>query len=454
MDDGVDCDREAEGVSDEMLEELIQWLRIPSVSSGGGDPQDLVRAAEWARDYIVAAGGEAEIVSTDLNPLVVGELRAADPDAPTVLIYGHYDVQSAEPLDAWTSPPFDPEVRDGRLYARGAADDKGNFFPLLYVACELARAGELPVNIRVLSDGEEEVGGESAGKWLMADERGADCAIVFDGGMLDEATPALTLGVRGMVAVSIDVRTGASNLHSGHFGGSALNATHVLQQMIANVMPGPDGRLRDELRAGLAGPTDEELKSWAQLPNPAEMFEQVGARPIYEGSTESYYEQSWTEASIDVNGIAGGDAVQKRTIIPATASAKLSMRLAPNQRSAEMGPVLEGLLREGVPDGAEVTITWDGGEAASFDPTDPVLALGIQALEEACGAAPALIRSGGSIPVLAAFADRGIPTILSGFVLVDDNLHAPDESYRLESLRLGEAAARALYEKLAGLPRR
>ena len=318
-------------MSDKLLDELIQWLRIPSISSGGGDPQDLVRAAEWARDYILAAGGAAELVSTDLNPLVVGELRAADPDAPTVLIYGHYDVQSADPLDAWTSPPFDPEVRDGRLYVRGAADDKGNFFPLLYVACELARAGELPVNIRILSEGEEEVGGDSVGKWVMADERGADCAIVFDGGMLDEATPALTLGVRGTVAVSIEVRTGRSNLHSGHFGGSALNATHVLQQMIANVMPGSDGRLRDELRVGLAGPTDEELKSWAQLPNPAEMFEQAGARPIHSGSTESYYEQSWTDASIDVNGIAGGDAVQKRTIIPVAASAKVSMRLAPNQ---------------------------------------------------------------------------------------------------------------------------
>lgn len=440
-------------MSDKLLEELIQWLRIPSISSGGGDPQDLVRAAEWARDYIVAAGGEAEVVTTELNPLVVGELRAGEPDAPTVIIYGHYDVQSADPLDAWTSPPFEPEIRDGRLYARGAADDKGNFFPLLYVACELARAGELPVNIRVLSEGEEEVGGDSVGKWVMADERGADCAIVFDGGMLDEVTPALTLGVRGMVSMSIDVRSARGNLHSGHFGGSALNATHVLQQMIANVLPGPDGRLRDELRAGLAGPTDEELKSWAQLPNPAEMFEQVGARPIHAGSTESYYEQSWTGASIDVNGIAGGDAVQKRTIIPAAASAKLSMRLAPNQRGAEMGPVLEALVREGVPDGADVEIEWDCGEAASFDPADPALALGIEALEEACGAAPALIRSGGSIPVLASFAWRGIPTILSGFVLADDNLHAPDESYRLESLRLGEAAARALYAKLATLPR-
>jgi len=441
-------------VPDKLLEQLVEWLRIPSISSGGGDPHDLVRAAEWARNYITAAGGEAEIIATDLNPLVVGDLRAADPEAPTVIIYGHYDVQSADPVDAWTTPPFEPEIRNDRLYARGSADDKGNFWPLLYVACELARSGELPVNVRVLVEGEEEVGGDSVGNWVLADERGADCAIVFDSEMLDDTTPALTLGVRGMVSMAVDVRTARGDLHSGHFGGSVLNATHALTHMLVAVLHGPDGKLREELRAGLVGPTDEELDAWAQLPHAGDLFAQVEATPIHSGSADAYREQSWADAAIDVNGLAGGDAVQKRTIIPAVASAKLSMRLAPDQKAADMGPVLERLLRDAAPEGAEVATSWDGADPASFDPTDPALALAIEALGEACGKPPALIRSGGSIPVLAAFAEKGIPTILSGFTGPEDNFHAPDESFRLESLRLGEASARSLYAKLATLPRR
>ena len=436
---------------DKLLDQLIEWLRIPSISSGGGDPLDLQRAAEWARNYITTAGGEAEIVSTKMNPLVVGDLKANRPSAPTVLIYGHYDVQSADPIDEWTTHPFEPEIRNGRLYARGAADDKGNFFPLLYVACDLAQSGELPVNVRILVEGEEEVGGDSVGNWVMADERGADVAIVFDSGMLDEATPSITLGVRGMVSMAVHVRAARGNLHSGLYGGSVLNATHALTQMLDVVLPGPDGKLRDELREGLIEPADEELKAWAQLPSPAELFEQVGARPIYEQSAETYYTQNWADASIDVNGIAGGDAVQSRTIIPALANAKLSMRLAPEQRADDMGSTLERLIREAAPPNVDVEISWHGNDPAVFDPADPALQLGAEALAEACGTTPALIRSGGSIPVLTDFAERGIPTILSGFTLADDNFHAPDESFKLESLRMGEASARALYMHLAKL---
>ena len=251
--------------------------------------------------------------------------------------------------------------------------------------------------------------------------------------------------------MSVDVRTARGNLHSGLYGGTLLNATHALAQMLDPVLPGQDGKLRDELRVGLIEPAEDELKAWAQLPSAAELFEQVGGRPIDERSAETYYEQNWADASIDVNGIAGGDAVQTRTIIPATANAKLSMRLAPDQRAADMGATLERLIREAAPAGADVDISWHGNDPAVFDPADRALRLGAEAIAEACGTTPALIRSGGSIPVLTAFAERGIPTILSGFTLPDDNFHAPDESFRLESLRLGEAAARALYKHLAKL---
>ncbi|MEA2486374.1 MAG: hypothetical protein QOF16_28 [Actinomycetota bacterium] len=434
-----------------LLDELVEWLSIPSISSGGGDPEDLLRAAQWAEARIRRAGGDAEVQTAGGNPLVVGELRCKDPDAPTVLIYGHYDVQSPDPLDAWTTPPFEPTTRDGRLYARGAADDKGNFYPLLYVACELAAAGELPVNVRILIEGEEEVGGTSAADWVESDPRGAACAIVFDSDMLDEHTPAITLGARGMVAARIDVRTAPRDLHSGMYGGSVYNAVHVLHGMLAAVLPGPDGRLRDELRAGIQDPTPEELVAWKELPQGDDVIAEVGAKPLTDHSGAEYYPRNWGDSSIDVTGFGGGDAVQLRTIVPAFAQAKVAMRLAPGQDSAEMARVLEGLLRDAAPEAADIDLSFGYADAAVFDPRDPALVIAKEALEAACGTAPALVRTGGSLPVLAAFARQGIPTIFSGFALAQDAFHAPDESYRLESLRLGEASARELYARLSSL---
>ena len=238
-------------MADTLLDELCDWLRIPSISSGGGDPADLRRAAEWACERVIAAGGTAEVLSGFGNPLCAGELRSRRADAPTVLIYGHYDVQSPDPRNLWTHDPFDPVVRDGRLYARGASDDKGNFLPLLHVACELARSGDLPVHVRVLLEGEEEVGGSNVLRYVDQDERGADCAVVFDGSMVGEQRPAMHIAVRGTVMAHLRVRTASRDVHSGVYGGVALSAPHVLTQMLAEVVAGPDGRLRDELRAGL-----------------------------------------------------------------------------------------------------------------------------------------------------------------------------------------------------------
>jgi acetylornithine deacetylase/succinyl-diaminopimelate desuccinylase-like protein len=438
------------GVQDALLEELTDWLRIPSISTGDGDPADLRRAAEWVVERVRSAGGKADVVETSLHPLAVGELRAsAGTGARTVLIYGHYDVQSVGDPDAWTTPPFEPDVRDGRLFARGASDDKGNFLPLLHVACELAQAGELPVNVRVLVEGEEEAGGESAAEWLRSDQRGADAAIVFDSDMADADTPAITIGLRGMVQAAIAVRTGARDLHSGMYGGSVLNALHVLHAMLAEVMPGADGRLRDELRAGIEPPAAAELDSWARLRPGDEVLAEVGARPVHPGAGSSYYERNGADASLDVNFIEAGEP---RTVVPSVARAQLSMRLAPHQRSEDMQAVVERLLRDAAPDGAEVTLDWHLAEPSLFSVDEPAIRLAAGAIERATGQAPVMQRSGGSIPIVAEFAARGIPTIVSGFALADDAIHAPDESYRLESLRLGAAAARELYVALAELP--
>jgi acetylornithine deacetylase/succinyl-diaminopimelate desuccinylase-like protein len=437
-------------MADTLVNELFDWLRIPSISTGGGDPADLERAAEWAAQKVRDAGGEAELVRIgEGNPLVIGELAAGDPDAPTVIIYGHYDVQGADPIDLWHSPPFAPEVRDGRVFARGAADDKGNFLPLLHAACELAKAGELPVNVRVAIEGEEEAGGESISAWLAADERGADAAIVYDSGMVGPDLPAITVGLRGVVLLTFDVRAAARDLHSGMFGGSALNSLHALHAALANVLPGPDGRVRDELRVGIAPIADAERESWKALPGGDESLAQAGARPAYPDAGAEYVERNGSDTAVDVNQIVAGDA---RTVIPAVSRATVSIRLAPGQDPEAMGAELERLLREGLPEGAELEIVSSHSAQPALFPVDtPAIQLAAAALERACGVAPAFTRSGGSIPIVADFGAKGIPTIVTGFVLPDDPFHAPNESFSLRGLELGERSARELLTGLADL---
>jgi acetylornithine deacetylase/succinyl-diaminopimelate desuccinylase-like protein len=430
-----------------LREELDEWLRIPSVSTGEGEAAELERACGWVCERIEAAGGSAEAVRIDGgHPMAIGELRAARADAPTVLSYGHYDVQAAGPLELWDSAPFEPTERDGRLYARGAADDKGNFLPLLHVACELARARELPVHVRFLVEGEEEVGSKSVLERLQTGEDDADCAIVFDSLMVDEATPAITLGTRGLVAAGIEVRTARRDLHSGIYGGAVLNAAHVLIGMLA---ADAEGRVRSELAAGVAPVAPAERESWDRLPPGGRAIADVGGVEVTAGAGDEYYERTGAATAVDVNMVEVGEP---RTIVPSVARGHVSVRIAPGQTAAEVGAQLERLLREAAPAGAEVSIDLELSEPALFDAADPAIQLAVGALERACGTTPALVRIGGTLPLLAVLAERGITSIVSGFALPDDAYHAPNESYRLESLRLGEATARELYAALAGLP--
>jgi acetylornithine deacetylase/succinyl-diaminopimelate desuccinylase-like protein len=435
----------------ELVDDLYDWLRIPSVSTGGGDAAALEEACTWVIERIEAAGGSADAVTLDGgNPMALGELRATRPDAPTVLAYGHYDVQDPGPPDAWLSPPFEPAERDGRIYARGAADDKGNFLPLLHVACGLAAAGELPVNVRFLVEGEEEIGSGSVLRWLRDAELDVECAVVFDSLMADARTPAISIAARGLAQASISVRTGERDLHSGMYGGAVLNAAHVLTAMLAEVEPGPDGRVREELRAGVAPVAGEERRSWERLEPGLDALRAVGAREVAPGAGSELYERTGSAPALDVNMVELGEP---RTIVPAFARAHLSMRLAPGQSGEAMAAELERLLRAAVPDGAVAEIDLQVAEPALFDPAHPALRLAAEALGRACGSETAFVRLGGTLPLLAVLAERGVATIVSGFVLPDDAIHAPNESYRVESLRLGERAARELYTGLAGLPR-
>jgi acetylornithine deacetylase/succinyl-diaminopimelate desuccinylase-like protein len=434
---------------DELIHEVADWLRIPSISAGARNDTALREAAMWALTRVREAGGTCELVDTPGGaPLVVGELRAHRDDAPTVLIYGHYDVQDPGDESDWTTPPFEPDIRDGRLYARGAADDKGNFLPLLHVACAMADAGELPVHVRVLIEGAEESGPDDVSDWVLADERGADCAIVFDTGMVDPETPALTLATRGVVFAHLEVRTGERNAHSGQYGGAALNAFHALNRILATVLPGPDGRLPDALRAGIEPPTPEELESWKTLPHGAGEIADAGARPADARAADEFWERIGADASLDVHKISGGEV---RTIVPPVATCDLSVRLAPGQDAPAISAVLERLLRDALPTGAELVYEAVTSMPWRADPAAEPLRIAQGAIARACGREPALIRTGGSIPVLAAFMQRDIPVILSGFDLPQDSIHAPNESFSLSSLDLGRRSARALYEDLAHL---
>src|ERR671923_6744 len=428
------------------LDPLLELLRIPSVSTGEGNPEAISAAAHWLSDFVRAAGGECELVSTERNPLVVGRLAAANPQAPTVMIYGHYDVQGPEPLDEWDTPPFEPAVKEGRIYARGASDDKGNFWPLLYESCEMARAGELPVHVRVVIEGEEERGSYNLMPWLEAwDEPTAACIIYDSGTIGSKAT--ITLGARGVIAGYVKVRTADYDLHSGVYGGVALNALHALIDALRPLRHGDDGLLPDSLRAGIEPIPQAEREMWANMPAGNRALKRVGARPIAPESGDRYYEMTGWESSLDIDEIKAGDP---RTVIPASARAFVSMRLAPGQRNDDMRMEIERLVREAAHPEAEVSFDWTGGvDAAGYAPDDPAIVAARRAYANAFGEEPAPRRLGGTLPLLGVLKRKGIPTVLSGFAGPDDRIHAPNESYALESLTRGRIGARALLNELA-----
>ena len=441
-------------VPDSLLDELYAWLRIPSVSSGDGDPLDLERAARWVCDRIEEAGGTASVVPTAGNPLAVGELRSFRDDAPTVLIYGHYDVQSVAPIrEEWHSHPFEPEVRDGRLYARGASDDKGNFLPLLHVACRLALAGELPVHVRVLVEGEEEVGGHHALDWLEADERGADCAIVFDSGMEDEDTPALTIGVRGIMQLAIDVRTAPRNLHSGMYGGAALNASHAL---IAGALAAPAERRRAAARRAARGPDRADRRGAGVLGRLAPGSQR--ARRRRRDAAQRRVDEGLLRAQLVRAELRHQRPRERRRAAPAhdparqRARAMISIRLAPGQDAEQIRDTAERLIREAAPAGAELTITRHGlGRPAIFDPSLPALKLaarGHPAGDRQRTRARAQWRQH---PDPRDARRPRHPDGALGLQPARRRPARPNESYRLASLYLGESAAERLYAALSEL---
>jgi acetylornithine deacetylase/succinyl-diaminopimelate desuccinylase-like protein len=431
------------------LAELSEWLRIPSVSADPAHADDVRSAGEWVCEFVRGAGGVAELVDTETHPLAVGEIRASSgaDEAPTVLLYGHFDVQPPAPFELWESDPFEPELRDGYLYCRGAVDDKGNSYLMLKAARLLAEGGALPVNVRVAFDGEEEIGGHSIVDFLAADERGADACLIFDGGMPRVDTPAFDLGVRGLVYFHVRLRTGERDLHSGLFGGAALNAVHALMRTLEAVVSLPD-----ELRAGVIPPTAEEVDSWLELDPGADLLADAGARPMDESAEADFYRRTLAGPAVDVNGIHGGEPVLQKTVLPVFAEANVSIRLAPGQGVDELAAAFERILRDAAPAGAELEVERRSSAAAGMIPPDaPAVRLAQDAFERVVGRRPLLLRSGGTIPLVPALADRSIPTILTGFALPDANMHSPNERLLVRYIPLGVETARETLVALSGL---
>jgi acetylornithine deacetylase/succinyl-diaminopimelate desuccinylase-like protein len=434
--------------------ELSEFIAIPSVSADPARRGDVKQAGEWVCEFIRRIGGAADLTPFGEKELALGEIRAStDPEnAPTVLCYGHFDVQPAPPLELWETDPFELTIRDGWAYARGVTDDKGQVFILLKAAQKLVEANALPVNLRFACDGEEEIGGHTIVDYLAVDDRGADAALIFDGGMLREDLPAFDLATRGLIAYDVKVRTGERDLHSGMYGGAALNAIHVLLRCFDAVLAGPDGLLPAPLREGIAEPTPDELSSWSSLPPGADELSSQGARPLDPNAAEQFYIRTFAEPSVDVNGILGGKPGLRNTTLSVQASGEFSLRLAPGQDPHTVGPAAEQLLRDAAPPGAELDVTWAGTPPSLVRPDSPAIQLALQAFQEVLGVRPLLVRTGGTLPIMPALVDRGIPTVLTGFGLPESNVHSPNEKFLVRYFEQGVDTAAAVYTKLAELP--
>ena len=442
--------------ADRFRDELFEFLRIPSVSARSEHDADTARAAAWFADQLRAAGLESEVLSTAGHPVVLGEWRGAGPDAPTVLIYGHYDVQPAEPLDLWTSPPFEPTIRDGRVYARGSADDKGQLY-MHVKALEswLAPTGALPVNVVVVAEGEEEIGSPSLVPFVESwkERLACDVVVISDSAMFDEGLPSLLFSLRGLAYVEIHVRAARGDLHSGASGGALPNPAMALARMLATLHDA-DGRI------AIPGFYDDVLdwdaatrEAISQLPFDDDTFrEGVGAPALTGEAGYSTLERLWIRPTCEVNGLLSGYTGEgAKTVLPAEAMAKVSFRLVPDQDPARVARLLRAHLEAVRPTGVAIeVIELHGGNPWRADPRGPLFDAAGRSLAAAFGTAPVLVGEGGSIPIVGEF-ERILeaPALLLGFALPGCNMHAPDEWFTLDNFATGIEALIRLHHELA-----
>ena len=440
---------------------LFELLRIPSVSAQPDRRGDCRAAAEWCRDFLAAAGCTAELVETGTpdapgHPIVLAKSKPAT-GAKTLLVYGHYDVQPPDPLDLWTTPPFEPAVRDGKVFARGATDDKGQMLthPLAVKAWHEA-AGGPPVNVTFVIEGEEEVGSDHLDAFLheRRDKLACDAAVISDTSQFAEGVPAICYGLRGIAACEVTVAGPKADLHSGLFGGAVANPANGLAKIVASLHDA-DGRVAvDGFYDAVVPPTDAERAAWADLPfDEAAFLTTTGApRPVTPpGAT--VLEGRWAWPTCDVNGLTSGyQGTGPKTIIPATASAKLSFRLVPDQDPAAVLAAVMNHVEEHCPHGLSVTFNpYHGTPGVRFDTDSAPFAAAKAAIEHAFGTPPVLIREGGTIPVVRSLGETlRCPVLLLGWGQNSDGLHSPDEHFSLDAFGRGVLASARLMWELAG----
>ena len=441
--------------ADRIQAELFDFLRIPSVSARSEHDADTARAAEWTADSLRKAGLTATVHPTAGHPVVVGEWKNA-PGAPTMLVYGHYDVQPAEPLELWTSPAFEPTIRDGRIYARGSVDDKGQLFlHIKALEAHLKVRGALPVNIIVVAEGEEEVGSEHLSSFVEAHaaELKCDAVVISDSAMFAPGLPSILSSLRGLAYFEINVQGPAQDLHSGSYGGAVVNPAMALARILATLHDG-DGRISIEGFYDKVRDWPMEVREQMKgLPFDDEHFRAETGAPAL-GGEKGYtvLERLWTRPTCEVNGMLSGYTGEgAKTVLPAKAMAKVSCRLVPDQDPAEIEVLMQKHVALVAPPGVTVTVKHlHGGRPWRAELAGPVFDAARRALEAAYGREPVITGEGGSIPVVGDFTRiLGAPVLLVGFGLPGENAHAPDEWMSVENFTTGMRAIATLWDELA-----
>ena len=436
-------------------DDLFEFLRIPSVSARGAHARDVAQAAAWLHSHLQRIGFRTETIPTPGHPVVLAEWRNAPEGAPTVLVYGHYDVQPPEPLELWTSPPFEPTIRDGNIYARGSVDDKGQLW--LHVAAleaHLATRGALPVNIIVLAEGEEEVGSDHLAPFIERHRARLKCdsIVISDSAMFGPGIPSILSSLRGLAYFQIDVTGPNTDLHSGTYGGAVVNPATALARVIASLHEA-DGRVAVPGFHDTVRPFPDAVRAaMRQLPfDEADFMRHLDVTTLGGEPGYTTLEKLWTRPTCEVNGLLSGYTGEgAKTVLPGTAMAKVSCRLVPDQDPAEIGRLLEHHVRTVAPAGVKITVTHlHGGHPWRADLAGPLYEAAGRALTAAFGRAPVITGEGGSIPVVNDFVRiLGAPVLLVGFGLPGENAHAPNEWISQDNFRRGMRAIAALWDEL------
>ncbi|HEX4124836.1 MAG TPA: dipeptidase [Tepidisphaeraceae bacterium] len=445
-----------DGARDQTLAGLMEFLRIPSVSTKADHAGDCVACADWLKSQLSAIGLGVQIHPTAGHPIVVAKNDHRS-GRPTVLFYGHYDVQPPEPLDKWITPPFEPTVRDGAIYARGAADDKGQVWAHVAALAAWEKHAGLPVNFIAIIEGEEEIGSDHLESFVAdhAKELAANIVLISDTNQFAAGIPAITCGLRGLVYYEVVITAADHDLHSGLFGGAVPNPANILCELLATLHD-RDGRVTipgfyDQVRPL----SDAERQAWKKLPFDEAKF--FAGLKLPGGTGEAGYstlERRWARPTCDINGLTSGyQGPGAKTIIPSTASAKISMRLVPDQDEKKIAAAFEVALRDRCPQGVKIQFTPHGLAGPVLLPHDSqAIHLAAEAIEIGFGKSPTIIREGGSIPIVGLFKRiLGIDSLLVGFALPDDRVHSPNEKFNLDGLHNGARTAAALYATLAQL---